>query len=766
MTSTSALRRAFVAATCAVTCALGGAALLACGSQPKAITPTLPGDGDANVAAPSATSGKPGSDPWAGRTDLITAPPAAPPAPMDLPPFQRFTLPSGLAVVIVPSNKLPVVSLQLAIKVGRADEPKVKVGVAEYTAEMLLKGSRGKDALAVARAIDKVGGQLSSDASHEATVVSCNVLARDIGTCLALVPAAVMAPTFPAGKMNEVRDGMIAVTRRRLDDAGQMAGVQVQNLLWGDQHPRGWATSADGIAAITRDDLVAWHRAYFSPDNALLVVTGDVDAGKLRKDLTRAFAGWKKSKVAPRPSYAEPRLSGVKVRLVDKPRQSQTHIRIAQLGIRHDDPRFFESLVWNYSLGGGAFSSRLMKALRVDGGKAYGASSTFDRNLDRGAFVAGTFTRNAEAVAAAELLIAEIAKMEKSGPTEAEVADAIANIAGSYALRFETASDVASSILAAELHGFGEEYLENYAVRVGKVDVASARQAAKEILDPASFVIVLVGDAKDLEPQLKAKGWRYEKVSYAAPIGGSADLPPPPPPADPKAEAAGRKLLDEALAAKGGAARLAAVKSFTLAAKGTLVAQGQSVDVEVTRSISVPDRMRIDLLLNAGKVKISYAFDGAGGWQHTPAGVGDIPADQVPALIRQRWLDPELILLRYRDKGAVVRALADETVEGVLYKLVNVTSADRRHTATFYIDAKTKLVSRLAYPEQGGVTIDTFDDYRAISGIQVAHKRTSRNLAADAKAEGEAANLVVTKVEINPKLAASVFERPAAGSKP
>jgi zinc protease len=738
-------------------------ALAACGSRPGAITPTLPGDGDSNLAPSPGEPTPAAKDPWAGRTDLIKAPAANPPRRIELPTIERFTLPNGLPVLAVRTERMPVVSMQLAIKAGRADEPQVSIGLSEYVAQMLLKGTRTRDALAIARSIDRVGGQLTADASYEATVISCSVLARDLATCLSLVPDVVAAPSFPAAKMPEVREDMIAQVRQRLDDAGLMASVQVQNLLWGNEHPRGWSTSAVGVESIDRSALVDWHKARFSPDNALLVVVGDVDVARLKRDLPRAFAPWKKGKVAPRPTVVEPRLSGVKVRLVDKPRQTQTQIRIAQLGIRHDDPRFFESLVWNYTLGGSTFSSRLGKALRVDGGKTYSASSMFDRNLDRGAFVAGTFTRNAEAVASAEILIAQIALMQKSGPSEAEVADAISNIAGSYALRFESASDLAQQVLAAELHGFGEEYLENYTVRVGKVDVASARQAAREILDPANFVIVMVGDAKDLEPQLKKKGWRYEKVSFTAPIGGAAAAgPPPAPPADPKAEQAGRKLLDEALAAKGGA-KITGLKTLALSAKGTLTAQGRSVDIEVTRRLQLPDRMRIDLVLNAGAVKIAYAFDGKGGWQSTPAGVEDIPADQVPSLARQRWLDPELILLRYREKGAQVRALPDETVDGVTYKLVNLTSPDRRNTATLYIDAKTKLIMRCAYPEQGGVTLDTYSDYRLVNGIQVAHKRVSRNVA-EGKSAAEAADLSITKVEINPALDATTFTRPAGGS--
>src|SRR4029453_17243608 len=154
----------------------------------------------------------------------------------------------------------------------------------------------------------------------------------------------------------------------------------------------GWIDSEQSVAALKRDDLVAWHKAWFVPNNAILVVSGDVDPKKLKLDLERTFSVWKKGAVPPTPQYKEPGLSGSRIRLVDKPGQTQTHIRIGQFGIKHDDPRFFDTLVWNYVLGGGAFSSRLMKVVRVEGGKTYGASSSFDRNLDKGSCVASTLT--------------------------------------------------------------------------------------------------------------------------------------------------------------------------------------------------------------------------------------------------------------------------------------------------------------------------------------------------------------------------------------
>jgi zinc protease len=739
-------------------------AAIACGPKPApSVMPTLPGEGTEHVAQPTAPPAPPANDPWAGRTDLITSPAARPPQKLELPPVERFTLPNGLQVMVVKDARLPIVSMQLAIKAGRADEPRARLGVAEFTADMLVKGTKKRKALDIAKAVDFVGGGVSVDASFEATVASCKAMSKSLSMCLDVLPDIVVNPTFPADEMPRVREQLLAGVHQRLDDAGTLASIHVQNLLWGDNHVRGWVTDDASVKAISRDDLQKWHDIWYSPSNAVLAVAGDVDVKKLKADLTKAFAGWKSVKTPPHPKYPDPRLSGVRIRLVDKPKQSQTHIRVAQLGIRHDDPRFFDSLVWNYSLGGGVFSSRLMKVVRAKGGKTYGASSTFDRNLDRGSFVAQTFTRNAEAVATAKLLIAEIAKMEKDGPTQDEVGDAIANIAGSYAVRFENASDITGALLGAELHGFGDEYISNYALQVGKVDVASAKEAAHDVLDPTNYVIVMVGDATDLEPLLTKEGWKFEKVRYSDPIGGgnaaAPDAAPLPP--DPKAEAAGKKVLDDALAAKGGEAKLRAIKSIDMQAKGQISGKDQpAMDIAIQRRVVLPDKIRVDVALSIpqGKVAIAYAVAAGAGWQQSPQGVNDIPADQLELLQRQEWTDPEFVLLRYKDKGATVRALPDQKADnGVEYALVNVTSADKRLTVTLFIDKTTHLLKQLAYPDQGGVTFDIFDDYKDVGGVKVAHKRQS-------KSDAEMLDLTVSAVKLGAAVPDDLFKRPAGAS--
>jgi hypothetical protein len=532
-------------------------------------------------------------------------------------------------------------------------------------------------------------------------------------------------------------------------------------LLWGNEHVRGWINSEQSLGAIRRDDIVAWHRAWFVPGNAVLVVVGDVDPRKLRGDLERTLGAWRKGPVPPAPSYPEQGLSGSRIRLVDKPGLAQTQIRIAQFGIKHDDPRFFDTLVWNYVLGGGA-GSRLTRAVMADG-KAFAAGSSFDRNVDKGSFVASAIARNADAVETTRRILGELARMAKDGPTQDEVVAAIVNITGGYGLRFQAVADFGAALTSAELHGFGQEYLSNYPVAVGQVGVADARRAASEILDPKAYVIVLVGDAKDLEPALAKQGWRYEKVAFSDPI--TAPYVAPEGPIDAKAVAAARKLVDDALAAKGGRARLAALKAFKLTASGVTTISGQALPVEITRVFVVPDKMRIDATIkppNAPRdVLVSVGVNGKAGWQRGPDGpsgayaVVDITGNALATVDFERWREPELILLKAADPAVKLTPLADDTVDGKPCSVIKLRSPFGDVDISLFIDKKTRLVSRMSYSDGGNTETDEFTDYRDAGGIKVAYKRTTNG-------GGRSTSLELKAVEFDPVVAATLFDKPAS----
>jgi zinc protease len=738
------------------------AALAACtprtpGSATRAVLPTLPGDGDANVTRPPdvARPGKSASDPWSGRDDLIKAPPAQPPQAVQLPPIERFKLPNGLQVVVVKDDRLPVVTMQLMVRAGRAEEPLARLGVAELTADLLPKGTRKRDALAIARTIDLVGGAITASTGYEATWLTCATMSKDAKTCLELMPEMVTQPTFTAVELERARQNQLAQLSRRLDDAGALAGHHAQNLVWGNEHVRGWVTSAAWLRRLERTDVVAWHKTWFVPGNAVLAVAGDVDVARLKKDLARAFGGWAKGPIPARPRYVAPRTGGVKIRLVDKPGQTQTQIRVVQLGLSHDDSRFFPALVWNYALGGGAFSSRLMTVVRSEAGKTYGASSTFDRNADRGSFVAATFTRTAETVATLKLVLDEIKKMHAGGPSEAEVGAAIANLAGSYAMRVSGADDLAAALVTADLHGLSQTYVSDFPLLVAQVTRQDAAEAAGSILDPGNFGVVLLGDGDAIAKQLTRAGLPFERVAFDAPIGPQPDAPAAPvAPVDPATAKAGVAILDAALLAKGGD-KVAKLRSLRMTGTGQLTAQGQTVDVELVRTLVVPDKMRMEIRI-AKQFEIVFALDGGkGGWTRSPAGLDDLPAAQLPELERQRWVDPELVLVRHQAPGAKVALLPAEKLDGKTLDVVRVTSADGGHTTKLYFDPTTKMLVAQRYPSGAGETVERFDDYRAVAGIQIAHRRVST-------AGGEKSDLTVDKVEIDPTIAADVFTKPAS----
>jgi zinc protease len=741
--------------------------LVSCGgSQSSLDAPGLPGDGTANLS-PNTAAAVRGEDPvidlWEGK-DLIEAPRAKAPAALPLPEIQHFTLKNGLQVIAVQDSSLPVTTLQVAIKAGKQNSKREKVGLADFTAQAMTRGTRLRNAARIAREIEAVGGSLQASASYEATLFSCKSLSKDLKTCLTLLPDILVNPKFPESELDLIRRNLHATVRQRLDDAGQLASAHFQSTLWGDDHVRGWVMSDATIDAIGRQDMVDWHKRWMLPNNAVLAISGNFDAAKIKADLERSFGRWRKAEVPKSTPMKLPKLQGLRIRLVDKPGQTQSHIRIGHYGLAHGDPDFYAAMAFNYTLGGGQFSSRLMKVVRSAEGKAYTANSRFDRNKDVGAFVAATFTRSAETVATAKLMLQVIKSMADAGPNEEELAAAITNIAGSYATRFETAGDLASALLAADLHGFNDLYVSQYPLNIAKVTGAAAAAASARILDPTNLVLVIAGDAKVVGPQLKAAGWGYEQVSFSEPVSNwerKAKVDEGAQASDPAAVAAAKKVLDEALAAKGGAKRLGKLKSFHWVGDAALNLPTGPMQAKVEKRFSAPDKLRLDMEIGGGQVKIATVLHGATGWAQEAGPRGkqsrEFTPPELAALTTQLWRDSELVLLRHTDSGAVVKPAGKRSIDGAEVIAVSVTST-AGHEVTLLVDAKSKLLLGMDYADQGVKTSERFSDYKKVGGLQVAHTRSTKGAQVDMK-------VTFKSITFDKAVPDSVFLRPVPADK-
>lgn len=460
---------------------------------------------------------------WRGRNDLIRAPAPPHPAELNLPRYERWEQRNGLQVLVVPRHELPLVSFSLAVKAGAHEEQKGKtLGVADFTAAMLRKGTRRHTADQISNLIDAAGGVLEAASGPESTVVTCTVLTRDAGLCLDLLAEMVLEPTFPEAEMAEIGERMIAGLDARYDNPAILAVEHFENQLFGDRHPDGWVLEPSDVRRIDRDALVSFWRAYYRPNNAILAVAGDVDARKLRTDIDRALAPWAKGDVQPRQELQVPELKGARMLLVDKPDLSQATLVFGHRGIRHLDPDWYAVTVMNYVLGGSDFSSRLMTEVRARRGLTYSIGSTFGASLFEGSFRVVAATRNASVWDALLASVNELRRMKALGPSADELAKAKGFFAGSYPLHLQSSSDIAESIVEAELHGLGVTYVKQLAIRLGTIDVEQARAAAKSWLHPDTLVVVIVGRAAEIEPvllpQLKAAGIGIEKINYKEPI--------------------------------------------------------------------------------------------------------------------------------------------------------------------------------------------------------------------------------------------------------
>jgi predicted Zn-dependent peptidase len=420
------------------------------------------------------------------------------PAGIKVPPNQRFVLPNGLTIVLMPKKDVPLIAFSGFVRGGVLADPAGKPGVASLVAGLLDHGAGKRSAFEFADAVEGVGGSFDAAAGPEAISVSGQFLARDRALMIELLADALMRPHFDADEFSKFRDREIEFIKSAKDsDPSQLLSIYGRTMLFG-AHPYGrpQGGSERSLAAITQADVVGYQGMNFGADRTTLVFAGDLDAKWMKQALTTAFGGWAKAKGAALPALKPaPRVTGRRVLLVDSPGAVQTYFWLANVGVdRRYNGRAALDLV--NTLYGGRFTSIINTELRIKSGLSYGASSAFVRGTVPGEFAIRSFTQTANTGKALDLALETLDKLKHGAVEPAMLDSARAYVLGQYPLRLETAANWAGALSDLEFYGLGKDYIEGYGPALVKVDPAEASAVTADAFPRSEdLVIVLIGDA-------------------------------------------------------------------------------------------------------------------------------------------------------------------------------------------------------------------------------------------------------------------------------
>jgi zinc protease len=431
-----------------------------------------------------------------------------PPLPaFHVPEPVTFTLPDGLRVFLMEDHEIPVISVRTLIRTGAFYEPQGKVGLARLAGTVQrtggttsMPGDRIDDFLeARAASVETgIGGDVGT--------ASMNCLKQDFDEVFKVYLDVLRNPAFAQDKLDIAKVQANASIARRNDNVGGITGREIGRLVYGPDSPLVSLEEYATIAAITRDDLVQWHKTYYHPNNMMLGVSGDFDPKTMRKVIEKAFADWPKGPAFSGAKVAFRETPNPGVFFIEKPDVTQVNIAMAHLGIEQKNPDYFAAQVMNDVLGGG-FSGRLMNQIRTKKGLAYGVSGGLGAAFNRpGLMRLGMQTKSVSVFDAIAALKEEVAGIVTNPPTDEELKTAKDAILNSFIFNYDSRSGILAQQMSYAYYGLPSNYLETYRTNIEKVTKDDVVRVAKKYVHTDDLTLLIVGKAADFPKPVETLG--------------------------------------------------------------------------------------------------------------------------------------------------------------------------------------------------------------------------------------------------------------------
>lgn len=443
----------------------------------------------------------------AKKIDRTKRPDLGPVPRLGLPSFEQRALSNGLRVLVAEHHELPLVQLNLIIPAGWQADPAGKSGLSSLASDLLDEGTKKRTALQVSQDLKALGTNMNTSSSFVGSFVSLNTLKKNLEKSLEIFSDVLINPTFHEEELERKKKMYLAQIMQQKRQP-LLASINAFLLtLYGKGHPYGQPYSGTGteesIPAITRDDLVSYYEDYFAPNNATLVVVGDITLDEIIPVLETSLGGWQKKDIPPLHVPQKAPLEKTHIYLIDKPGAPQSVIIAGHLGIPRNSEDYYKVEVMNTLLGG-KFTSRLNTNLREEKGYTYDAGSFFMYLKNIGPFITYTQVHTQFTKESLAEVIKEFRGLSGSIPVrDDELEDTINYISRRYPREFETISQIAGKLGEIVTYNLPDDYFDRYIPSIEAVDGGAVMEAAKKYILPDRLLIIIMGDVQKIEPGIQ-----------------------------------------------------------------------------------------------------------------------------------------------------------------------------------------------------------------------------------------------------------------------
>jgi zinc protease len=664
---------------------------------------------------------------------------------------RRVQLSNGMVIFLQEDHELPLIRGTAQIRGGSRTEPADKVGLVEIYGEAWRTGgtkSRTGDQLddyleAHAAKVETFGGA-------DSTTVSWDCLKDNLDDVFKVFVEVLHEPEFRADKIDLAKRQINTAISRRNDEPFGIARREAAKLVYGADSPYAREPEYATVAAVTRDDLLNWHRQYVHPNNIILGIEGDFDAASMEARLHEAFDSWPQGPAAPKiqASFSGPKPG---IYFVAKDDVTASTVQMVGLGTTRNNPDYYAIEVFNQFFGG-SFSSRLFSNIRSKKGLAYAVGGGIGTDYDHpGVLRLFLGTKSGTTAAAIDAFNAELDALKTNPATPEELTKAKEAILNSFVFRFDSKEKVLRERMAYEFYGYPADFLEQYRAGIAKVTIEDVSRVAGKYVHKDQLATLVVGKAADFDKPLSTYG----------PVT-TLDITIPPPPGAAKAATAsnsgGQALIAKVIEGLGGAERLKSVKA--LREKSTLLAKTPQGDmtIQMEELAAFPDQLWQKMRMPMGEMTMVISPSAA--FMKSPMGSQDLPGAQKEDALKELKRHPIFVAQHADDPKFIFAAGGTEKIGDVDAQILDINADGAQ--VRWYVDPQNGHILRSSAQSMGmggpAEQVVDYSEWKDVEGMNLPFKLKIKQGGNDAGTED------VQELQVNPAVDPKLFEKPVAGA--